>query len=164
MCRCSTARSEGETAVFVFFFLMIRRPPRSTLFPYTTLFRSQEVVRERSRELDAGELHGDRARLGRPDPDREHPLPLLLLEDHHRRVGGAVEPQMRDPDLDHVRRQVPISHDTRYFFCSGVSASMVTPMACSLRRAISASSSRGMRCTSFVRRCACCTTNSAASA
>src|SRR5258708_39060923 len=26
--------------VFVFFFLMIRRPPRSTLFPYTTLFRS----------------------------------------------------------------------------------------------------------------------------
>src|SRR3712207_8925884 len=26
-----------------FFFLMIRRPPRSTLFPYTTLFRSIEV-------------------------------------------------------------------------------------------------------------------------
>src|SRR3712207_7576550 len=26
--------------VFMFFFLMIRRPPRSTLFPYTTLFRS----------------------------------------------------------------------------------------------------------------------------
>src|SRR5258708_26785003 len=25
----------------VFFFLMIRRPPRSTLFPYTTLFRSE---------------------------------------------------------------------------------------------------------------------------
>src|SRR3712207_9517177 len=29
---------------YVFFFLMIRRPPRSTLFPYTTLFRS-EVAR-----------------------------------------------------------------------------------------------------------------------
>src|SRR5690554_7675446 len=27
-------------SVLVFFFLMIRRPPRSTLFPYTTLFRS----------------------------------------------------------------------------------------------------------------------------
>src|SRR4029453_19558223 len=27
--------------LFFFFFLMIRRPPRSTLFPYTTLFRSQ---------------------------------------------------------------------------------------------------------------------------
>src|SRR3989442_356413 len=29
----------------LFFFLMIRRPPRSTLFPYTTLFRSDESVR-----------------------------------------------------------------------------------------------------------------------
>src|SRR5688572_30996639 len=28
-----------------FFFLMIRRPPRSTLFPYTTLFRSENGVR-----------------------------------------------------------------------------------------------------------------------
>src|SRR3712207_8139329 len=27
--------------ILVFFFLMIRRPPRSTLFPYTTLFRSE---------------------------------------------------------------------------------------------------------------------------
>src|SRR3712207_7044625 len=27
------------------FFLMIRRPPRSTLFPYTTLFRSRELLR-----------------------------------------------------------------------------------------------------------------------
>src|SRR2546422_7441155 len=27
---------------FIFFFLMIRRPPRSTLFPYTTLFRSPD--------------------------------------------------------------------------------------------------------------------------
>src|SRR2546422_8806614 len=31
---------------FFFFFLMIRRPPRSTLFPYTTLFRSLRVPRE----------------------------------------------------------------------------------------------------------------------
>src|SRR6266498_615754 len=31
---------------FFFFFLMIRRPPRSTLFPYTTLFRSSEVSAE----------------------------------------------------------------------------------------------------------------------
>src|SRR5438067_5210448 len=28
---------------FVFFFFVIRRPPRSTLFPYTTLFRSREL-------------------------------------------------------------------------------------------------------------------------
>src|SRR2546430_12622890 len=30
-----------DQPVVVFFFLRIRRPPRSTLFPYTTLFRSQ---------------------------------------------------------------------------------------------------------------------------
>src|SRR3712207_6854637 len=30
--------------MFSFFFLMIRRPPRSTLFPNTTLFRSKEIV------------------------------------------------------------------------------------------------------------------------
>src|SRR5206468_5979924 len=33
-----------------FFFLMIRRPPRSTLFPYTTLFRSQDNVYLLTRE------------------------------------------------------------------------------------------------------------------
>src|SRR5688572_32343079 len=32
--------------MFFFFFLMIRRPPRSTLFPYTTLFRSVLEIRE----------------------------------------------------------------------------------------------------------------------
>src|SRR5690242_12604308 len=30
-------------SVFSFFFLMLRRPPRSTLFPYTTLFRSEAL-------------------------------------------------------------------------------------------------------------------------
>src|SRR5690348_17537767 len=33
--------SASPLLLFVFFFLMIRRPPRSTLFPYTTLFRSR---------------------------------------------------------------------------------------------------------------------------
>src|SRR5256886_17254887 len=37
-----------------FFFLMIRRPPRSTLFPYTTLFRSVVEIRV-CRKLDARE-------------------------------------------------------------------------------------------------------------
>src|SRR5687767_2711010 len=38
----------GCELVFHFFFLMIRRPPRSTLFPYTTLFRSNTLSREDS--------------------------------------------------------------------------------------------------------------------
>src|SRR3712207_7959553 len=44
-----------------FFFLMIRRPPRSTLFPYTTLFRSGEGRRARAQ---LGQAH--RAGAGRP--------------------------------------------------------------------------------------------------
>src|SRR5690348_17566320 len=52
-----------------FFFLMIRRPPRSTLFPYTTLFRSVLAVEQlergagdgagSDRRVDGGELGGD---------------------------------------------------------------------------------------------------------
>src|SRR3990167_5468898 len=49
---CCRPRSEEHTSelqsqsnlVCRFFFLMIRRPPRSTLFPYTTLFRSHRVL------------------------------------------------------------------------------------------------------------------------
>src|SRR5438552_14339792 len=40
---------------FVFFFLMIRRPPRSTLFPYTTLFRSQGACEPR-RQVEEHDL------------------------------------------------------------------------------------------------------------
>src|SRR5260370_33113862 len=36
---------EHSPFILFFFFLMIRRPPRSTLFPYTTLFRSAAVAR-----------------------------------------------------------------------------------------------------------------------
>src|SRR3712207_8278183 len=39
------------SAVF-FFFLMIRRPPRSTLFPYTTLFRSRRWVDVKSTDIN----------------------------------------------------------------------------------------------------------------
>src|SRR5271165_6428801 len=35
--------ASGDHSVKTFFFLMIRRPPRSTLFPYTKLFRSQDT-------------------------------------------------------------------------------------------------------------------------
>src|SRR5437763_11309708 len=40
--------------IFHFFFLMIRRPPRSTLFPYTTLFRSSHASNEILRDVSAG--------------------------------------------------------------------------------------------------------------
>src|SRR6266487_603812 len=49
--------------VYLFFFLMIRRPPRSTLFPYTTLFRSRQPG-----ALGGGDGRGDElARTDRRD-------------------------------------------------------------------------------------------------
>src|SRR2546430_6818247 len=68
----------------VFFFLMIRRPPRSTLFPYTTLFRSQ--IRHDRREWD---LHDRRTRAGqlqRPSPDRKS----TRLNSSHSQISYAV--------------------------------------------------------------------------
>src|SRR6266446_9604022 len=49
--------------IWCFFFLMIRRPPRSTLFPYTTLFRSGRPDRPR-------DISGPRRR-GPRQPDRK---------------------------------------------------------------------------------------------
>src|SRR5258708_20748483 len=50
--------STASAAFLCFFFLMIRRPPRSTLFPYTTLFRSEQVALDLGvgGELDAHQL------------------------------------------------------------------------------------------------------------
>src|SRR3712207_9556790 len=48
---------------YFFFFLMIRRPPRSTLFPYTTLFRSKRVGHKFAGDegqLGNGDGHGQR--------------------------------------------------------------------------------------------------------
>src|SRR5687767_15396909 len=47
------------TCTSVVFFLMIRRPPRSTLFPYTTLFRSRVL-----RQLNSAALSPSGAELG----------------------------------------------------------------------------------------------------
>src|SRR5215216_2378004 len=56
-----------------FFFLMIRRPPRSTLFPYTTLFRSRRPGRpaRRASLCSAPLREGDRARGGAGGGRRE---------------------------------------------------------------------------------------------
>src|SRR3712207_7592690 len=67
-----------------FFFLMIRRPPRSTLFPYTTLFRSRAGDAHRgldSRVADGGSRHARPRR--RPKLHRSlHRQPPLRSEEH----------------------------------------------------------------------------------
>src|SRR2546430_17498906 len=81
---------------FLFFFLMIRRPPRSTLFPYTTLFRSRRTarvprrLRARSRrELPAPALH----REPRLDAESRSAAARVQLGPHapHAVVLGAVD-------------------------------------------------------------------------
>src|SRR3712207_7461685 len=65
--------------MIVFFFLMIRRPPRSTLFPYTTLFRSAgRHVEHAVARSDTGQVEhrlGDRTQVLGP---RVRPTPARL--------------------------------------------------------------------------------------
>src|SRR5205807_9165077 len=68
--------------LFTFFFLMIRRPPRSTLFPYTTLFRSRPPVRRPARSC-AGSGRPRRPRSEEHTSELQSPCKLvcrLLLE------------------------------------------------------------------------------------
>src|SRR2546430_11859570 len=53
-----------------FFFLMIRRPPRSTLFPYTTLFRSLRDATAAAAGVIADAHDSDAARCGIPTASR----------------------------------------------------------------------------------------------
>src|SRR3712207_6941777 len=70
------------------FFLMIRRPPRSTLFPYTTLFRSDHedvAVREVDHADDAvdhGVAHGDEA-VDHPQADPVDQLLQRVRSEEH---------------------------------------------------------------------------------
>src|SRR3712207_7246952 len=84
--------------MYFFFFLMIRRPPRSTLFPYTTLFRSR--------------LRDDAAcdeRLAKPD--------LVGNEEPTRRVLGVKQPVKRM--LDGLRSEEHTSElqSRQYLVC-----------------------------------------------
>src|SRR3712207_8524563 len=99
----------------MFFFLMIRRPPRSTLFPYTTLFRSGDGGRRstgagaggggavrpaRRRRADAGGRAGE--------PGRGGLLALLLdrkstrLNSSHANISYAVFCLKKKNELTHA--------------------------------------------------------------
>src|SRR6202048_759398 len=119
----------GNTAVLsssLFFFLMIRRPPRSTLFPYTTLFRS-EIGGDRRQ---GRQIHIDRKRTDRRQQARseEHTSELqspydlvcrLLLAKKRGRRGTASASMARTappPGLCQARPatiRIPVPGDTR---------------------------------------------------
>src|SRR3712207_7561974 len=77
---------------FFFFFLMIRRPPRSTLFPYTTLFRSQKdgkwnidryIPKEESKKIDLKDYR----------PITNLPIEMIELEN----IGTHYEDRVLEP-------------------------------------------------------------------
>src|SRR5690349_25175254 len=80
-----------------FFFLMMRRPPRSTLFPYTTLFRSGDpnplvggTLASRMRNTPAaGNLHGKRSEEHTSELQSRRDLVCRLLLEKKKRSQRA---------------------------------------------------------------------------
>src|SRR3712207_7120548 len=66
---------------------MIRRPPRSTLFPYTTLFRSSSCVPEVSSGL--------RPAMSSAEPSGPPPRDDLRADPGSRRTGGVLAPPVQ---------------------------------------------------------------------
>src|SRR3712207_8265443 len=81
------------------FFLMIRRPPRSTLFPYTTLFRSRKPDPENSFELPSLSFYHKLAfaakteAAGRGDRVRGAPFDIAI-------IGGGVNGDRKSTRLN----------------------------------------------------------------
>src|SRR3712207_9274986 len=108
---------------------MIRRPPRSTLFPYTTLFRSRGArgafrVRARAGGRGATSLRLPSVLVRDGDPDvradrrqRLHPARRRVEDERRKRILGEVElPAEVAEDLDllsHDRPRVRTAHGLR---------------------------------------------------
>src|SRR5437764_11280554 len=105
----------SSTYLPFFFFVMVRRPPRSTLFPYTTLFRSKRSLRHADVRLHSaqqqcgavGQLADLRARSEEHTSELQSPMYLvcrLLLEKKNtkprsRSCGTQFEPGGSPPEL-----------------------------------------------------------------
>src|SRR5246127_5819786 len=98
--------------LFLFFFLMIRRPPRSTLFPYTTLFRSifgHPIIRDCVHKLLIGR--------GGSEVDRKS----TRLNSSHSQISYAVfclkkKNTMVDPSHSYSSYPVLCLHNTPVYF------------------------------------------------
>src|SRR5438132_8494214 len=91
---------------------MIRRPPRSTLFPYTTLFRSDHaagetrLARQRFRELEGAgaEIEIDAVRSSLPaEPSHRGPAPAAIHVEAEEMVEEVVARRNSGEHAAHVR-------------------------------------------------------------
>src|SRR3989449_8218812 len=114
---------------------MIRRPPRSTLFPYTTLFRSRSCALPLALEPGVGyeqllgpdllivEFHGDLELAARARHRAHHPAPELAVS--HPLTGRVARRVLRSLDLPIQLRQRRALHATTarraaHAACAGV--------------------------------------------
>src|ERR1039457_7709207 len=100
---------------FFFFFLMIRRPPRSTLFPYTTLFRSNGTTPEHPPATAS-------LRLDSP-PDRKRPkkVAMTFREVHVFEIREVLRLWLRGEGLRSIERLSSVDRKTvrRYLEAAG---------------------------------------------
>src|SRR3712207_8054625 len=75
------------------FFVMIRRPPRSTLFPYTTLFRSNHIRTDNSANTIVSALYWKKAVTGEPGATFSFPTGSSVA------IGGAVRSEEHTSEL-----------------------------------------------------------------
>src|SRR2546422_4784818 len=96
-----------RTFLRFFFFLMIRRPPRSTLFPYTTLFRSVlELIPGREQEQDRAVRQQHQRVEGDQFAD-----PQVAVEDAQ---GADEEEEDERPDRDEDRKSTRLNSSHGY--------------------------------------------------
>src|SRR5437667_11668920 len=84
---CSSSIHNASSRTFFVFFLMIRRPPRSTLFPYTTLFRSSSPAATSTAPA-----------VPAPSPGRP-PSSVVLVD---RRLGGEEDRKSTRLNSSHI--------------------------------------------------------------
>src|SRR3712207_7521782 len=88
---------------------MIRRPPRSTLFPYTTLFRSASALRDPQRHRAARHVRADRS---------AHLHPQLPVEQRGRAADeGADQQGLQEPDRKSTRLNSSHANISYAVFC-----------------------------------------------
>src|SRR3712207_8058485 len=86
---------------------MIRRPPRSTLFPYTTLFRS--LAAERQRPIQIGRVDGDE--------DRRHAAGLSSGTGGRSRAASCCLSTFSSRDPESTRLKFRHAHNSSAGFC-----------------------------------------------
>src|SRR2546430_9356700 len=96
-----------------FFFLMIRRPPRSTLFPYTTLFRSKSRTSGRVRRCRKRKESAQRYPIGTKSRGGLARPPIHFLNQrwtamNQLHIGRLLAGTLQDFGQTHAKGKVPI--------------------------------------------------------